>query len=186
MIRIPGSRPYNIVEHRHRFSTWAAARATQRKFLKTAVLQKALEDCGIREFLGEADALKTDRAQFRVRHERWCRKIADDLSYDPRATFGRAAKLVAVYLKSMVVLSQPDTSLARVAYPPIDRTLLQNLARAPRIHSPYKREWAKVNWTQLDELEYYTLVDQFRDLLPDEEPFWKLEEFWTGSESDED
>jgi hypothetical protein len=58
-------------------------------------------------------------------------------------TFGHAAKLVAVYLKSMVVLDQPYTPPARVAYPPIDRPLLQKLARAPHIQSPYKREWAK-------------------------------------------
>jgi hypothetical protein len=98
------------------------------------------------------------------------------------ATFGRAAKLIAIYLKSMVVLVRPDTALAKVAHPPIDSILLRNVARAREVQSPHKHTWAKIKWTQLNEVSYYILVDQLLDVVPGGEPFWMLEQFWTVSD----
>jgi hypothetical protein len=95
-------------------------------------------------------------------------------------TFGRAAKLVAVYLKATVVVGgDPETSLARVAHPPIDRILLQNLARAEELDSPHQRAWARTNWTQLSEDAYYELIVQLRACLKAGEPLWHLERYWT-------
>src|SRR5438477_2940419 len=91
------------------------------------VLRDALERCGIVEFLGSASADETDEVSFRTLHEGWCRSIVHSLeAHHTKATFGRAAKLIAVYLKSVVVLVRPDTSLARVAHPPFDFILLRN------------------------------------------------------------
>jgi hypothetical protein len=175
---------YDIAEHRHRFSVWAAARAAQRGFASVGVLRDALECSGVVEFLDRADAYGTDECRFRTLHEGWCRSIVRSLEIRyPKATFGRAAKLIAVYLKSMVVLARPDTILAGAAHPPIDSILLGNLARAPNVHSPHKPTWARVRWTQLDETSYYTLVGQLRAVIADGEPFWKVEQFWTVSEA---
>jgi hypothetical protein len=93
---------------------------------------------------------------------------------------GRAAKLVAVYLKAMVVMGgDPETSLARVAHPPIDRILLQNLARAEELDSPHQRAWGGTNWTQLSEDAYYELIEQLCSCLEADEPMWHLERYWT-------
>jgi hypothetical protein len=96
-------------------------------------------------------------------------------------TFGRAAKLVAVYLKSMVVLAAPESGLAHVAHPPIDRILLQNLARQRGLPKQHTR----TPWTKLDEEQYQALIACLQSYMHPNEPFWKLEEFWTVTEADD-
>ena len=44
-------------------------------------------------------------------------------------TFGKAAKLLAIYLKSMIIVGgHHESPFARVAAPPIDEILLRRLA----------------------------------------------------------
>ena len=69
------------------------------------------------------------------------------------------------------------------AHPPIDRILLKNLARADDIDSPHKREWARLNWTELNAYAYYRLVAQLSECLSDGEPMWHLERYWTVTAS---
>jgi hypothetical protein len=47
------------------------------------------------------------------------------------------------------------------------------------VDSEHKSKWAKAKWTKLNEEEYYGLIMQLRKALGSEEPFWKLERFWT-------
>lgn len=174
--------PYDMTEHRHRFASWAAARAVQRGWRSATAekLRDALEHSGIREFVGDVELRNIDECSFRESHRRLCRALIESLSQQGvDATFGRAAKLVAVYLKVMVVLSPAgDCDLALVVHPPIDRTILQNVAAAPDVHSPYKLFWKTVNWTQLTEEDYYSLIGQLRVLIPSSHPFWTLERYW--------
>jgi len=174
--------PYDLFAHRHNFSVWAAARAAQRGFTSVDNLRDALEQCGITDFLQQPNALDTSAEQFQHLHRAWCGSIQDFLNKRgvANSTYGRAAKLIAVYLKAMVVIAQPEPSLlANVAHPPIDRILLQNLATAPEVHSLYKTQWREVSWTQLDAKQYYALVSQLRAVLPPNAPFWMLEQYWT-------
>lgn len=76
-----------------------------------------------------------------------------------------------------------DSSLGRNLHPPIDRILLQALASSDRITSPHKPAWRLINWTQLDEAGYQALICQLRDAIPENAPFWTLEEYWEGSET---
>lgn len=164
---------YGIDQHRHRFAVWAAARATQRGFAKVDVLRDALECSGVVEFLQSAACDETDAEAFLVQHRVWCRSIIEHLkSSHPAVTFGRAAKLIAVYLKAAVVIVRPETMLAQVAHPPIDAILLRNLCRATR--SPLKNQWAAIRWTQLSEQSYYALIGQLRSALPQAQPFGLL------------
>jgi hypothetical protein len=78
-----------------------------------------------------------------------------------------------------------ETPFGRQMHPPIDRTLLQNLAASPRIESPHKAAWRTTNWTQLCESAYYGLIEQLREVLPKDVPFWMLEEFWSPTEYEE-
>jgi len=174
--------PYDLFEHRHRFSAWAAASATKRNFTSVENLRDAIQHCGIDRFLQNDNAMSTDEATFKKHHKIWCRSIVDFLNSKgiAKVTYGRAAKLVAVYLKSMVIIGpHANIPLASVAHPPIDRILLQNLSRTPEIVNPNKRLWRFINWTELDEQSYYDLLSQLRSCLRAGEPFWSLERFWT-------
>jgi hypothetical protein len=174
---------YDIEEHRHRFAAWAAARATQRGLTSVEHLCQALNSSGLRKFLAKCDTKSVDETAFDRHHGKWCRAIVRYLrnaGIKPKhVTFGRAAKLVAVYLKSMIVLGPGfGSALCRVAHPPIDSILLFNLTRSPEVVSPHKHEWAALRWTSLEEPGYYRLIKQLRDILAPGEPFWMLERFW--------
>jgi hypothetical protein len=99
-------------------------------------------------------------------------------------SYGRAAKLLAVYIKAMVIVAGAEQSpLALIAHPPIDRTLLKNLSFF------YSRPKLRQNpWTQLNKNDYYRIVNELRSLSVDQ-PFWMLEEHWpitnNGIESSE-
>ncbi len=174
---------YGIDQHRHRFAVWAAARAAQRRWAKAKVgtLGRALEASGVVEFLDRTNLSDIDEARFDALHLRWCRSVIDFLQNVglPNVTFGRAAKLIAIYLKAVVVLGPgSETPFARIAHPPIDGILLRNLA-ASDVDSEHKREWVRTRWTQFSEEQYYELIEQLRQALGTQEPFWQLERFWT-------
>src|SRR5256885_1479482 len=124
---------YDLIEHRHRFSVWAAARAAQRglKGGKVDVLRDALEQSGVVAFAQATDGA-IDPGAFDEAHRVWAQKIVTPLaSRNVPATFGRAAKLIAIYPKSMVILNGNfETRRARVVHPPIDGILLHNMCKA--------------------------------------------------------
>lgn len=173
---------YSYFTHKHNFAVWASARAAQRGFTSVAVLRDALEQSGVVEFLRDPNSLNVSQASFDALHAEWCRSVMRRLRRKQvrNVTFGRAAKLIAVYLKTMVVIgADPQSSLATVGHPPIDRILLRSLARAGEIKSPAKREWARINWTELDETGYRRLIKQLRACWADDEPMWHLEKHWS-------
>jgi hypothetical protein len=176
---------YDLIEHRHRFSVWAAARAAQRglKGGKVDVLRDALEQSGVAAYV-KAGPGSVDQRAFEEVHRTWCRSIIKYLATrGVSATFGRAAKLIAIYIKSMIVLGGHDgTELAHIAHPPIDGILMCNLRNAVELQSKRRTSWAKVKWTKLSEDEYYRLIDELRLCIPQHQPFWTLEQFWTVTE----
>jgi hypothetical protein len=179
---------YSLSEHRHRFAVWAAARAAQRGFTSVDNLCAALETTNIRQAISTSEVLELHSSSFEALHRGWCTAIVSGLASHgiSGVTFGRAAKMVAVYLKATLLMGEAAaTPLGRRLHPPIDRTLLQNLAAAPRIDSPHKASWRGTRWTRLSEPQYYDLIEQLRAALPAGAPFWMLEEFWRPTE-DED
>ena len=181
---------YDLNEHRHRFAVWAAARASQRGFTQVKHLRDALQATDIQKILSDPQTLQFSAIQFNAQHRRWCSTICSSLAQSlPRSDvpYGRAAKLVAVYLKAIVIMGDVwDSSLGRNLHPPIDRILLQALARSDRITSVHQAAWRSINWTQLDEIRYYELIDQLRGAIPDDAPFWTIEEYWEPSDSGDD
>ncbi len=178
---------YSLEDHHHRFAAWAAARAAQRGLAggSHALLVAAIEVCGVAEILrNRADldpgwtAQKFDRA-----HTAWRRSIVDHLHRNgvKSATFGRAAKLIAIYLKSTVVLSGGhDTALGRVLHPPIDAVLLRVLAADDLNFSVENRRfWRSTRWTSLEEEGYRELIASFREEGLDQPAFWMIERYWT-------
>jgi hypothetical protein len=175
---------YDMREHRHRFAVWAAARAAQRGFANVDSLRMALERSGIAEFVAESDPNDIDADRFDELHGTWCRPIVRQLRRIglSKASYGRAAKLVAIYLKAAVILG-PDgrSKLAHVAHPPIDSILLRNIGTA--YPSEYARDvrWTKYKWTTLSEGEYWELIGHLRRTHPADRPFWQLEQYWNVS-----
>ena len=101
-------------------------------------------------------------------------------------TFGRAAKLVAVYLKSMVIIGPAgDSPLARIARPPIDRLLLRRIADLSDISRRARDRFLTTNWTDLGADEYYRLVQIIKEEVPDIDPFWYLERYWPVTQEGE-
>jgi len=177
--------PYDLFQHRHNFAAWAAARGAQRRFSDVGSMVEALEASGIREFLGPKAPPKVDREAFKRAHRKWCTSICRSWKRMGLAgiTYGRAAKLVALYLKAMIVTGgHSHTSLSAEAHPPVDRILLQALARKLKHPQPLRAHWRTVAWTKLDAKGYYTLIDQLRGTLEAKQPFWKLEADWNPQE----
>ncbi len=172
--------PYDEFTHKHNFAVWAAARAAQRGFTTVDNLKNALCECGVKEYVMPGKSRKEDQLEYDRMHKQWCDRIIDFLEESGVAnvTYGRAAKLIGVYIKSMVVMPALDSGIAKIAHPPVDRILLQNLSKDEQIEHPRKKEWFKIAWTQLNETDYFQLIDQLREVVGSE-PFWKLEEYWT-------
>lgn len=174
--------PYNLNTHRRNFAIWAAARATQRGLGSIDQYRHAIESASLMDFVDGYDGGDVTPEAFKEMHLDWCRSILNDLRAQglTKARFGRAAKLVAMYLKTSVVLGgQAESPLARIAYPPIDGILLDNLAESTQGTEVQRRAWDAIKWTKLDEDAFYALVRELRAIVPAAEPFWKLEEFWT-------
>jgi len=169
---------YTIQEHRHRFACWAAARAAQRGFAKTQVLVDALEATELPALVRRRSRWPRTARAFETIHRRCCRSIQKSLrSNGIDTSFGRAAKLVAIYLKATIVLEYADSAFASVVHPPFDALLLQQLAKTASAPPKTRAYWRRIRWTQLDEGEYYALVTSLRPLVADT-PFWMLEQHW--------
>jgi hypothetical protein len=176
---------YSHFQHRHNFAVWCAARAVQRKFAKTPILKKALEKCGVSAFVQENGGKGIPQAKFDELHEQWCKAILKTWEQEDvkGASYGRAAKLVAVYLKSMIVVQNDGNRLSDVAHPPIDRILLQNISKDKAITHPHKSGWKAIAWTALDKAAYTYLIADFKQVMGGK-PLWAIEKYWIVQESD--
>lgn len=174
---------YSHFQHRHNFAVWCAARAVQRGFVKTPILKKALEGCGLTEFVEKNGGKGIPLEKFDELHEQWCKAILKTWEKESvkGASYGRAAKLVAVYLKSMIVVQNDGNSLSNVAHPPIDRILLKKISRDESIKHQNRSEWRTISWTTLDKTAYGNLVKDFREVV-EGKPFWSIEKYWTVQE----
>jgi len=173
---------YTAFEHRHRFAVWAGARAAQRSFTSIENLRAALEQTSIVTFAENKQSIGTSHA-YDIKHKEWCNSIVEFLARKgiKNATYGRAAKLVAVYLKAMVVLESIDSEQSKFIHPPIDRILLQNISKMEGVDRRAKEKLRTTSWTQLNEASYFELLAILRE-INGAQPLWKLEEYWTVTE----
>lgn len=147
-------------EHIHRFAIWTSSRAVQRGFkAKTKAIKVAIEKTELQSLINNKNGIN----DFDSFHKKTCNIIIKDLN----TTYGRAAKIVAIYIKTTVVLRDNGTSpLANKAHPPIDKILLGNLK-------------IKGSWTKLNEEEYFTIINNLRNEYPQyKDCFWKIEKYW--------
>jgi hypothetical protein len=166
---------YTFATHLHNYACWTAARAVQRNFTTTEKIIKAIEASD----LMRVEELQIETvAEYDKFHKTCCNQIIDFFKnqLNTTASYGRAAKIVAIYLKTAVIVRYSgEGKLAEIAHPPIDRILLTNL----RKHFPQVGN-EKINWTELNENGYFDLITKLRT-LPFEK-FWQLEEYWSAAD----
>jgi hypothetical protein len=172
---------YSLFTHRHNFAVWAAARASQRGFTNVSTLKAALEASQLHLEIQDLSKWPVRADQFDTFHRLYCNRIVDRLggANVANVSYGRAAKLVAVYLKSMIVVSQhAGSTFANIIHPPVDRTLLQALAKDRRFDQEFRRRCRSLSWTTLSESQYFALIEEFRRNELDRPAFWMIERYW--------
>ena len=193
---------YDLEEHRHRFAYWAAARAAfihPEKGLTVSVAKDALEK-SLRAIALDPDSWPTKASVVDNELKKWTTEVHTSLSQvSPGVKYGRAAKLVAVYLKDMVVTGPlADHDFAKLLHPPIDKNLLEGLKKGlgqgslfrdgvspdsqARVRVALSNTLTK-RWSRLEPNEYCELISAFRDAHLDRDErdqpaFWHLERHW--------
>jgi hypothetical protein len=170
------SSPYTIDIHKHNFAVWAAARAVQRHFTKTEKIRDALNTLNIQKEISLVQSGEMGAKDYDVWHSKICKNLIMNFKKlgIQNVTYGRAAKLIAIYIKVTVIMSNQNCDLAKIAHPPIDRILLKNIAKKyMELNS-----LTSINWTSLSEKKYFEVIESLRNILPVESPFWKIEQYW--------
>ncbi|MFA6150254.1 MAG: hypothetical protein WC716_02960 [Chitinophagaceae bacterium] len=164
---------YLFEEHAHHFAVWTAARAVSRNFTTTLNVKNAIDSSGLRKFAGSLKECSQNK--FDKLHRDWASQIIKSLeaSKAKGVSYGRAAKIISIYLKTSVVLvSKGLCQKSTVIHPPIDAILLGNLLS----ELPQLTYLKGVKWTQLDEEKYWELVARLRKDLGRFD--WKVEFYW--------
>jgi hypothetical protein len=168
---------YTIGEHRHRFATWAAARAAGRGAggWKASLVGEAILSAGnLRQVADTIDNLPAPE-QFPAAHAAWCKAIERALKSQgaEKVNYGRAAKVVAIYLKAVSAGHDPAANeKLRAVYPPVDAILLASLPKAQR-----DRLRGLPRWTSFMECHHDKVISVLRDLAG-KGGLWTVERFW--------
>lgn len=163
---------YSFADHLHNYSVWTSARAVQRGFTTTENIKSAIDNTQLRKLV-EVGGVKT-LVEFDNFHRSTAKIIIQHLTeMNIPTSYGRAAKIIAVYLKTSVVIRDSGESiLSKIIHPPIDNILLTNLAKENK-----GMGLENIKWTQLSEKEYFELMRKLQTIHHDS--FWKLEKYWT-------
>ena len=178
-------RDYDAGLHRFNFAAWAAQRAAARGLegLNAALSLKLLGVPDLRVIASKLENLPSIE-EFDRKHREWrCELIRMATPCD--LTHGRAAKLINVYLKALLLdqfgsdSDRPSSrNFANYVHPPIDRILLRNLSKnAIRTDRKKWRELMQANWTMFDSQTYEAAVDLMRHET--DHQLWKIEALWS-------
>lgn len=168
----------------HEFATWTACRAIQRGFVKTALLKEIIEKAGLRSSVDELDTTQIDADNF----DEWQLNVAEQLmkkgngligKEGPVMTYGRAAKMIALYIKTSRIINDPESKIAQYAHPPVDRKLLTELRKN------FKEQFNDADikaWTQFNKEKYFETIGKLRQIQKQESLayFWMIEKYWVA------
>jgi hypothetical protein len=180
---------YKSTEHIHNFACWTAAAAVRRGFTTNKVIADAIEDSNLQVAADELIKLGGD---YQYIHNELCNALLTSFegraekvisqkqeSFISKCTFGRMAKIVAIYMKTYLVLPNLNNpklmNVLDSIYPPVDQILLDGIAREK---DQFMRIAKKYKWSKANEQEYYKL----KEVIEKEqlEFNWTLERFWKG------
>jgi hypothetical protein len=174
---------YDIFDHVHRISSWAAGTAVRRgRHFSVKDGQLILSGAGFPLLLRKGlEGLPSPEA-IDSTHRFWRENVIGlagerGLSW----SHGLAAKLINVYLKvAYVGIFSHDDPRVNALHPPIDRVLLNKLSE---IDVGNRRRWSRYRdrgWTRFDSREYEEVINAFRAALGPGVPLWKIEREWPG------
>lgn len=206
---------YTMTEHRHRFAIWAAGRAYSRQGPghTMAVASQLINETRVGRIATLDDLPPPDKIDGHLDelfHEvmdcaakiKYVRKWKDETTGLYRkeecqleCSYGRAQKLVNIYLKSKLVLTSMDETDAKLAklHPPLDRQLLGAIGRylntAPfkgsKLQQAFKAALVKgSSWTTFDKPAYDAHITVVKDIQQDR-PLWGIEWLWQPTAADE-
>jgi hypothetical protein len=173
----PSQNCYTFNEHKHRYAVWTAARAVQRSFTTSTKISTAINASSLRTF--SESSILISQGEYDEKHREWCNCIISCFArMKVPCSYGRAAKIVAIYLKTSYILpTMGEGTNCSVIHPPIDRILLHALAKGEH---QYLKNYS---WTLLTEEKYWELVDKMRVAFPRFD--WTLEKDWKAETDDE-
>ncbi len=175
---------YNIETHKHNFAVWTAARAVQRNFTNSKTIATAIQKSQLHSKVRELEMKNISEADFDI----WHRDIAKEIlkaipikEKDIREPYGRAAKIIAIYIKTYHILGNPNSSLSSVAHPPVDRILLSGLFKKNKEFT--KLDVSDTAWTNLTENAYFEVINELRIIQKkmEYEYFWMIESDWKSA-----
>jgi hypothetical protein len=176
--------PYTHEEHLHRFACWTAARAAQRGWGGggTTAITTALEETGFREKLEKLHLSPPSTEEFDSWHADRVWELTEALIShltDPgKNIYGRIAKVIAIYIKTVYVSQYPHSALSKVAHPPIDGILLREVKDKNRTYKyPPKLGF---HWSTFDAAAYQKALGYLREVNGDK-AFWEIEVFWKAA-----
>jgi hypothetical protein len=200
---------YDLDEHRYRFAVWAAGRAYARGGTDgagcTVSMAKSLIDASGLGAVRHAGHLpqkpeEVDRWVFTMiarvrlasRRQTYALKSTSSTGHQTqklKLSYGRAQKLVNIYLKAMLICGGQEAADPRIRHlhPPIDGILLDALgqvaqdSRANTFHGLFRtaRRTGK-RWTKFQKREYVAYLNAIK-ALQGNEPLWAVEEHWIPS-----
>ncbi len=175
---------YNIETHIHIYSSWAASRAasviTNRFSVEKG--QSILSKSKIKTFINHPDKLP-EKEKFDANHFNWRKQLIELSSNVMKKplTHGIAAKMINIYLKSIIICGgyyrHPKSE---AIHPPIDSVLLKELAS--KNFNGNARFWRmsnKIAWSNFNSEQYQNVIDEIRSGL-NGKALWRIEEYWKG------
>ena len=176
---------YSIIEHKHRFATWASGRAASVINCRFSVEQgkKFIEESGLYKIATSIDNLpKPD--EFDTKHTEWRGNVIDVSSnyLNTPFTHGVAAKLINVYLKSIFVCgNQYENPKIKAIHPPIDSLLLDSLYKEFTGELKNKLKTAReIKWSKFNSNQYEDVISAIKQVLPKGAGLWQIEYYWRG------
>lgn len=163
---------YDFEEHLHNYAIWTSARAVQRGFTTTLNVKRAIESSTLEKFCQNKISCRS-HAEFEAFHRECAKRIRASFkkSHVKDGTYGRAAKIISIYLKTAIILPlKGQGKLCTYIHPPIDSILLKN------IPGDVNKRWSTIKWTTLKEKQYWQLIDELRNAFKKVD--WTLEEYW--------
>lgn len=178
---------YSTSTHRFRFAAWAAGRASGRGLAgftgETAT--SLLKTAGLEKYTQGLEALPA-ASKFDKVHQELCSKIISSSSAELELSYGRAAKLVNVYFKSLFLnyfghpaLTGEQTASVNAIHPPIDFLLLNAMSKHEDMGAnPNWKIYAKQRWTKFNQTQYQAVIEEVRTVTDGR--LWEIEKYWKG------
>ena len=171
---------YTFSQHRHNYAIWTASRAAMRglKEGKTINVKKIIEISELQQFSN--NTLDYSYEEYDKFHSRCAQKLIESFSKlefnvgtNNALSYGRAAKIIAIYLKTSIIFcSNGKCNKSKVIHPPIDEILLIKMSKTYEA----LRDLKEIKWTNLDEKGYFNVVSQIKKHFGRFD--WTLEEYW--------